>query len=119
MSYQEFFQKYFVVHELWAVKNSFSTYVWSKVDSCFCEFLYLEVRGADEGTLHLSESQLVEMASEIKRAISSIKFLKFLKIYTIVKFIYCQRVYCTIERYGRIDVIRPASKQSFLNADFL
>ena len=27
--------KYFVVHEWSAVKNSFSTYVWSKVDSCF------------------------------------------------------------------------------------
>ena len=38
MSYQllyEFFQKYFVVHERSAVKNSFSTYVWSKVDSFF------------------------------------------------------------------------------------
>ena len=29
------FQKYFVVHERSAVKDSFSTYVWSKVDSCF------------------------------------------------------------------------------------
>ena len=29
------------VHEWLAVKNSFSTYVWSKVDSCFCEFLYI------------------------------------------------------------------------------
>ena len=37
---KEFFQKYFVVHERWAVKNSSSTYVWSKVDSCFCEVLY-------------------------------------------------------------------------------
>ena len=23
-----------------AVKNVFSTYIWSKIDSCFCEFLY-------------------------------------------------------------------------------
>ena len=37
----EFFQKYFVVHERSAVKYSFSTYVWSRVDSCFCEFLYI------------------------------------------------------------------------------
>ena len=29
------------MHERSAVKNSFSTYVWSKVDSCFCEFLWL------------------------------------------------------------------------------
>ena len=38
VSYQllyKFFQKYFVVHERSAVKNSFRTYVWSKVDSCF------------------------------------------------------------------------------------
>ena len=30
-----------MVHEWSAVKNSFSTYVWSKGDSCFCEFLYM------------------------------------------------------------------------------
>ena len=44
MSYQlllEFFQKYFVVHEWSAFKKSFSTYVWSKVDSYFCQFLYI------------------------------------------------------------------------------
>ena len=35
------FCKYSIVHELSAVKNSFSTYVWSKVDSCFCEGLYV------------------------------------------------------------------------------
>ena len=35
--YKSFFQKYFVVHERSAVKNSFSTYKGSKVDSCFCE----------------------------------------------------------------------------------
>ena len=29
-----------IPHERAAVKNSFSTYVWSKVDSCSCEFLY-------------------------------------------------------------------------------
>ena len=34
-------QKYFVVHERSAVKNSFSTYIWSKVDSCFCEAVYV------------------------------------------------------------------------------
>ena len=34
------FQKYFVVHKRSAVKNYFSTYIWSKVDSCFCEFLH-------------------------------------------------------------------------------
>ena len=33
------FQKQFVVHKRSAVKNSFSTYAWSKVDSCFCEAL--------------------------------------------------------------------------------
>ena len=38
---QEFFQKYFVAQERSAVKNSFSTYIWSKVDSCFCEAVYL------------------------------------------------------------------------------
>ena len=37
----EIFQKYFVVHERSAVKYSFSTYVWSKVDSCFCGAVYL------------------------------------------------------------------------------
>ena len=39
--FEEFYQNYFVVHERSAVKNVFSTYVWSKVDSCVCEFLYL------------------------------------------------------------------------------
>ena len=34
------------MHERSAVKNSFSTYVWSKVDSCFCEFLYLNFNSA-------------------------------------------------------------------------
>ena len=37
----DFFQKYFVVHERSAVKNSFSKYVWSKVDSSFCEAVYV------------------------------------------------------------------------------
>ena len=37
-----FFQKYFVVHERSAVKNLFSTYVWSKVYSCFCESVYIK-----------------------------------------------------------------------------
>ena len=44
VSYQlqkECFQKYFVVHAWSAVKNSFSTYVWSEVDSCFCESVYI------------------------------------------------------------------------------
>ena len=43
VSYQllsELFQKYFVAHEWLMVKNSFSKYVWSKVDSFFCDFLY-------------------------------------------------------------------------------
>ena len=31
-----------MVHEWSAVKNSFSTYVWSKVDSCFCEAVYVD-----------------------------------------------------------------------------
>ena len=31
----------FVVHERMAVKIFFRTYVWSKVDSCFCESVYL------------------------------------------------------------------------------
>ena len=39
--YKSFFQKYFDVHEQSAVKNSFSTHLWSKVNSCFCEFLYV------------------------------------------------------------------------------
>ena len=34
------FSKIFVVHERSAVKNSVSTYVWIKVDSCFCGSLY-------------------------------------------------------------------------------
>ena len=34
-----FFQKYFVVKEKSAVKKSFSTYVWNKVNLCFCEAL--------------------------------------------------------------------------------
>ena len=29
------------MHDRSAVKNSYSTYVWSKVDSCFCEALYI------------------------------------------------------------------------------
>ena len=33
--YKIFFRKYLVVHERSAVKNLFSTYVWSKVDSSF------------------------------------------------------------------------------------
>ena len=39
VSYQ-LFQKYFVAHERSAVKKSFSSYVWSEVDSCFCEAVY-------------------------------------------------------------------------------
>ena len=35
------FFEYVVVLERSAVKNSFSTYVWSKVDSCFCESVYI------------------------------------------------------------------------------
>ena len=45
VSYQllyELFQKKIVVHDRLAVKNSFSTYVWRKVDSCFCEALYVD-----------------------------------------------------------------------------
>ena len=37
---KEFFQKYFVVHERSAVKNSLCTDVCCKVDSGFCEALY-------------------------------------------------------------------------------
>ena len=35
------FQKNFVLHERLAVKNSFSKNVWSKVDICFCEAVYV------------------------------------------------------------------------------
>ena len=38
------------VHERSAVKNSFSTYVWSKLDSFFCESVYTEL---DESTFIL------------------------------------------------------------------
>ena len=38
--YKSFFQKNVVVNERLDVKNTFSNYVWSKVDSCFCEALY-------------------------------------------------------------------------------
>ena len=38
--YRSFSKKYFVVQEQSAAKNSFSTYAWSKVDSCFCEAVY-------------------------------------------------------------------------------
>ena len=44
MCYQlliKFFRKYFVVHERSVFKNSFSTCVWSKLDSFFCDFLYI------------------------------------------------------------------------------
>ena len=40
---QELLQKYFAVNEGSAVKNAFSTYVWSKVDSCFREALYISL----------------------------------------------------------------------------
>ena len=33
-----------MVHEWSAVKNLFSTYAWSKIYSCFCEFLYIIYR---------------------------------------------------------------------------
>ena len=42
----EFFPKYLVLHERSAVKNSFSTYTWSKVDSCFCKALYVALPAA-------------------------------------------------------------------------
>ena len=35
-----FFLKYFVVHEWSAVKKSFITYVWSKVDVFYCDTVY-------------------------------------------------------------------------------
>ena len=38
---KDIFQKYYVVLEQLAVKNLFSTYVWSKVYSCFCKALYI------------------------------------------------------------------------------
>ena len=44
LSYQllsDFFQKYFVVQERSGVKNLLSTYEWSKVDSYFCESVYV------------------------------------------------------------------------------
>ena len=44
-SYKSFFQKYFVVHEQSAVKNPFSGYVWIKVDSYLCDFLYVYLEG--------------------------------------------------------------------------
>jgi len=34
-------KKSFVVHERSGVKNPFITYVWSKVDSCFCGAVYI------------------------------------------------------------------------------
>ena len=37
---RELFKKYFVAHEQSAVKNSFCTNVWSKLDAFFCDFLY-------------------------------------------------------------------------------
>ena len=36
------YSKYFVVHNLSAVRNYFSTYVWRKVDSCFCWAVYVQ-----------------------------------------------------------------------------
>ena len=36
-----FFLKYFVVHEWSAVKRSFNTYIWSKVDVFYCDTVYL------------------------------------------------------------------------------
>ena len=37
-----------MLHERSAVKNSFSTYVWSKVDSCFCEFLHHSIKNPNQ-----------------------------------------------------------------------
>ena len=57
------FQKYFVVHERSAVKNSFSTYVWSKEDSfisTFCMYTLL-VDGANQLNLYLKLSLQAQM----------------------------------------------------------
>ena len=32
-------------------KNSFSTYVWSKLDSCFCEAVYIHSKTTENSTL--------------------------------------------------------------------
>ena len=44
-----------VAQERWTVKNSFSTYVWSKVDSCFCEALYVNLEDL-QNDLHNSKA---------------------------------------------------------------
>ena len=41
----KFFQKYLIEQERSAVKNLFSTYVWSKVDSCFYGAVYVAHSG--------------------------------------------------------------------------
>ena len=47
-SFIRVFSKRIVVLERSAVKNSFGTYVWIEVDSCFCEALYVQVRSNHE-----------------------------------------------------------------------
>ena len=41
------------IHEHSAVKISLSTYVWSKVDSCFCESVYLAGRSPEQLVIEL------------------------------------------------------------------
>ena len=73
VSYQllsEFFQKYFVANEWSAIKNMFRTYVCSKIDSFFCEVLYL-----CETYLRFCDS--FNHYSRIKRDKNGVKHLKF------------------------------------------
>ena len=54
-----------------AVKNSFSTYVWSKVDSCFCEGVYIKsFLNSDRQTVssaRMKLTKLIEMLELIKQ----------------------------------------------------
>ena len=62
LSYQlllEFFQKYFILHERSAaVKNAFSTYVWSKVDFMFLQgIVHVNIRVG--GTIFLVDKLVI------------------------------------------------------------
>ena len=65
-----------MVHERSAVKNAFSTYVWSKVDSCFCEFLYVRITiFRTQNVNELNMTEIYEKASYIMHRDFEISYL--------------------------------------------
>ena len=87
---QQFFQKY----DWSAVKNSFSTYVWSKVDSCFCEFLQ-HLRQVFEFDVFGKAQKILHIYSELKMLILQFQHTDLVNIMSPKYFIFLSNlIFC-------------------------